>query len=380
MRYLRFLACVSITLTVATTFIGCQAPFASSHVRQVLFDSVPARIEQRITQEIEKQQMVGLSVGLHVRGWKSATLHYGWEDREQEIPASDDTMYRWASISKPVTAILAMQLYNEGKLDLDRDVREYVSEFPAKPWPITPRQLLCHQGGVVHYTNGEVIPTIREYDVENPYQDTILALDKFKESPLVGEPGTRFSYTTHGYMLLGAVVQRSGNEAFASQAHNRVAAPLDMSSFQPDYQWIDIPHSTIGYRKNREGEVERSGDWDVSWKLPGGGFISNVRDLTRFGVGLLENKLVDSSTRAMMWTPQKTQDGETTLYGLGFLTLMIDHRRVAAHRGYQQKTATLLMMDPEKNIVIALMCNTEGSRLAGLATDLLRILVDEYRY
>lgn len=365
MRNLIRHACVPLVLllAIASPAVGVE-------------NDLKERVEQRIQEEIQARQIVGLSVGLSFQGRPIETLHYGFENREKKIEASDDTMYRWASISKPLTAVVAMQLAAEDTLDLDRDVREYVLEFPEKPWPITARQLLCHQGGVVHYRNGEVIRTERDYDKANPFKDVVLALDTFNKSPLVAQPGTSYSYTTHGYILLGAVVQRAGDETFANLVTQRIATPLGMTTLRPDYQWEQIEHRAVGYQVNPFKQIIRSGNSDVSWKLPGGGFISNVGDLTRFGAGMIDGTLVDDETRALMWTAQATDDGSPTNYGLGFNIVTHEGRLIASHSGSQQKAATFLLMDPEAGLVVALMCNTEGVRLRDLARDLDAMIVE----
>jgi len=130
--------------------------------------------------------------------------------REQQVPVTRRTMFRWASISKPITAGAAMQLWERGSLDIESEPRRYVTECPDKEAPIRVRSLFCHLGGIVHYTNGKVIRTRRDYTVENPFESVIYALDTFRESPLVNAPGEKFAYTTHGFILLSAVVERTG--------------------------------------------------------------------------------------------------------------------------------------------------------------------------
>lgn len=336
-----------------------------------------AQLRTRVDQEIAAQKIVGLSLAIAKDGKLVAIESFGFEDRENDVAASSDTMYRWASVSKPLTAVVTMQLVKEGKLNLDADIRTLVPEFPEKSWPITSRQLLCHQGGIVHYTNGKVIKTERTYDTPNPFKDTILALDNFKESPLVNEPGTKYSYTTHGYMLLGAVAERAAKMPYAELVKARISTPCGMTTLQPDYQWIDIPHSAVGYRKDAAGEMAKSTDTDVSWKLPGGGFISTATDMARFGMGMLSGKLVDEATRALMWTKQKTRDGKETGYGLGFSIGEEGSLRYVDHSGAQEKAATHLVIFPDQGVVIALMSNTEGVRLGNLALDLNGLLEDQ---
>lgn len=364
--------------TVAAAFVWCLSPWVTAQ------ESAPASraatdLRAAIAAELQaaakKAPLVGLSAAV-VRGGKVAAIsHVGFEDREKAVPASDATMYRWASISKPLTAVVAMQLAGEKTLDLDRDVRKYVPEFPEKPWPVTARQILCHQSGIVHYKNGQVIGTVEVYAVEHPAEHVILNLDAFKESPLLFEPGTRYSYTTHGYMLLGAVCECAARRRYADLVHDRIAAKAGMTTLQPDYQWIDIPHRAVGYRKKGDG-LEKSTDTDVSWKLPGGGFISSVGDLARFGAAMLGSALVDDATKSAMWTPQKTKTGDATTYGLGFGVAVKNGRRRISHSGAQEKTSTFLLMLPDEPggpIAVAVMTNTEGASLGPVAEALAAI-------
>lgn len=324
-------------------------------------------VRARAFEEFARQELVGLSLAIAEHGRIVAIEHFGFEDRERGIPVTDATLYRWASISKPLTAVVAMQLSNEGKLDLDRDVRTYVPEFPEKPWPITARQLLCHQGGVVHYSNGPVIAATPRADVEHPFLDAIDALSSFAPSPLVGEPGAHYDYTTRGFMLLGAVEQRAAGTPYPALVHDRIARPLGMTTLAPDYHWVAIDHRAAGYKKNGTGATVSSDDVDVSWKLPGGGFLSNVADLARFSIGLVEEKVVDHATRETMWTAQRTRDGAETGYGLGFEVASRGSEREIHHGGAQEKTRTHLSMLPERHLSIALMTNCEYAKLSGLA-------------
>lgn len=132
-----------VPLVVVLAFVAAAQPAPAWQVEAGPY----AAIEQRARAFVEERGVVGLSLGLIVDGVPAHRAHFGWEDREAQTPASDRTMYRWASISKPLTAVVAMQLEAEGRLDLHGDVRRLVPEFPDKGKPITPFQLLCHQGG-----------------------------------------------------------------------------------------------------------------------------------------------------------------------------------------------------------------------------------------
>jgi serine beta-lactamase-like protein LACTB, mitochondrial len=353
----------------ATPVIALDTPYA-------LADRVDAKVQT----EIKRQEIVSLAVVVIDDGKIAWTKGYGFADRDKKAPVDPAlTQFRWASISKSVTAIAALQLVEKGLLDLDVDIRTYVPEFPDKGAKITARDLLRHQGGIVHYANGRVVRTERTYSTPHPFADVIVALDKFKDSPLINTPGTKYSYSTHGYILLSAVVERAGKQKFADQVTARIAKPLGMADFRPDYQWEDIPHRAAGYTR-QDGVINQRPNnrvEDVSWKLGGGGFTSPTIDLARFGLGLLQRKLVSESTERLMWTINKpTIPDGADAYGLGFFVIsQPDGRTLVGHDGSQQNAKTALLLDPKARKGIALMTSSEWVDVMNIAT----ILMDEIR-
>ncbi|MCP4711953.1 MAG: beta-lactamase family protein, partial [Planctomycetes bacterium] len=305
---------------------------------------------------------------------------YGWADKENFTAVTRNTMFRWASISKTVTAVSAMQLFEQGNLDLDKDILEYVPEFGDKGEAVTTRQILCHTGGLTHYSSN-IVRTVRSYDVDHPYEDVVLALDNFKETPLIGKPGEKYSYSTHAFILLSAIVQKASGAKFADQVRHRIVEPTGMTTLQTDYQWIDIPNRTIGYRKDRQsGAIVRSTDTDVSWKLGGGGFISNIDDLARFAEAMIKSELVSKKTKEMIFTRQKTNDGKDVSYGLGFRLTGTGEDLQVSHSGSQEKTKTYMAFYPRKGTGVVVMCNSEHaspSRFVNLLFPVVNVSEDE---
>lgn len=356
-----------LAICLVATPAMSQHERAPTAVAEALPQNLREAIDTAVREEMERQELVGVAVGVIRDGKVAYTAGYGYADREEEAPVTNDTLFRWASISKPVTAIAAMQLVEQGKLDLAADIREHVPEFPDKGAPITTEQLLAHMGGIVHYTNGPVIRTEREYDTPNPYESVILALDTFAPSPLVNQPGERYSYSTRGYILASAVVERAGGQRFAEQVRERICEPLGLTTLQPDYQWVEIPNRAKGYRMVR-GHVFPSTDTDVSWKLGGGGFISNVHDLARFAAALMNSELVDEATTQDMWTPRTDANGESAGYGLGLRITNNNGQRRIMHTGAQEKTRTRMVFYPEAGHGIVVMTNSEHGDCGAIST------------
>ncbi|MCP5112202.1 MAG: beta-lactamase family protein, partial [bacterium] len=133
-----------LCLLLAVVPAACQTP-------PILEGARLERVEAIVSRAMEREKIPGLSVAVAIDGEFRWSRGFGLSDVENNVPATADTMFRLASISKPITAVAVMQLAEQGKLDLDAPIRQYVPSFPAKPWPITARQLLGHLGGIRHY-------------------------------------------------------------------------------------------------------------------------------------------------------------------------------------------------------------------------------------
>jgi CubicO group peptidase (beta-lactamase class C family) len=213
--------------------------------------------------------------------------------------------------------------------------------------------------------------------VPHPFADVIVALDKFKDAPLVHRPGEQFEYSTQGYMLLSAVVERAGKQRFANQIQQRIAQPLGMKSLRPDFPWEDIPGRAAGYRRTEKG-VERRPESEVTeayWKWGGGGFSSTPVDLAAFCVGLLQTKLLSKQTQDQMWSPVTPTDKPQFNYGLGFFVVKSPTDSLwIAHDGSQTKARTGLLMEPDHKRGVVIMTNCEWVDPMPIAIDLLKMM------
>lgn len=321
---------------------------------------VTARIEALIHAEMTQQGIPGVSAAVVTRDELRWAKGFGVADLENQTPVRPVTMFRLASISKPITAVAAMQLAERGKLDLDAPVQRYVPTFPEKQWTVTCRQLMGHLGGVRHYRGDEIASTRR-------YESLTEALTIFKDDPLLHEPGTKYTYTTYGYNLLGSAVEGAAGESFPEYLDAHIFRPARMESIRVDDAAAIIPHRAQGYRKLPDGTLRNSILADVSNKIPGGGLCGTATDLARFAIAMQKDVLLKPESRAQMWTRQKLKDGTETNYGLGWSISTRNGRREIAHGGGQPRVATYLYLRPEDHCAVALMTNLEGAKLPDLA-------------
>lgn len=327
------------------------------------------KIERVITGEMTRQNIPALSVAVVTNNQLRWSNGYGMSDLENFVPAKSSTVYRLGSISKPITAIAALQLVERKKLDLDVPVQKYCPGFPRKRWPLSARHLLSHLGGVRHYLGDEFLST-------RQYNSLTEGLDIFKNDTLWFEPGSRYMYTTYGYNLLGCVVEGAAGVPFMEYLRENIFKPVNMTRMRDDNVNALIPNRAQGYRKNQSGDLVNSDLANMSYKIPGGGLASTVEDLARFAIAVQTGVLSKRETVTLMFTPQKTKDGKTISvgpqtpnrsYGMGWFIADRNGEKEVYHSGSQQRVSTLLYMLPGKGFAVALMSNLEGVALGDLA-------------
>lgn len=310
-----------------------------------------------------RAKVPGMSVAVATSGKLRWSAGYGMADLENQVPARADTIYRWASVSKPVTAVAVMQLERRGKIDLDAPIQNYVPSFPLKPWPVTCRQLLAHLGGIRHY-KGDERASVRHY------AHFTEAFPVFQDDPLDCEPGTKHVYSTYGYNLLGAAVEAASGRPYIGYLHDSIFAPAGIQTTRAGDLEPLIPRRARGYARPSGGELRNSRPSDLSNKTPGGGLCGTVEDMARFGAAFESGLLVPEATMALMLTPQKTKDGKPTEYGLGWCLTRDQGKAEVWHAGHTEGVSTLLYIRPQDHVVVALAANLEDTHLLDLARNI----------
>jgi serine beta-lactamase-like protein LACTB len=331
-------------------------------------------IEKAVSTFMSANSIPGVGAAVVLDGEPLWSEGFGMADLENYSPATSSTLFRLGSISKPITATAILQLWERGKLDLDAPVQKYCPAFPEKEWPITTRQLLGHLGGIRHY-NADGRGDIPE-DSARHFASMQESLQIFAGDPLVAKPGTKFNYSTYGYTLAGCVLEGAGAEKFVDFVRKNIFQPAGMEQTRDDDFFALIPHRTRWYHKDKAGIVRNAGVLDSSYKIPGGGLISSADDMARFEAAILADKLLQRSTRDLMWTSLKTADGKATGYGLGWGIEDKFGLHILAHTGGQQGTSTAFAVVPERRAGVVVLTNLDQVDVAALSTQILNIALD----
>jgi serine beta-lactamase-like protein LACTB len=332
------------------------------------------QIEAAVSKFMASTHVPGVSVAVVENGDYEWAGGFGLADVENDAPASEYTLFRLGSISKSLTAVAAMQLWERGQLDLDVPIQKYCPAFPQKPWPITTREVMGHLAGIRHYKSGSQddpeIGNTKHFD--NPIQ---AGLDFFKNDPLLSEPGKQFHYSTQGYTVVGCVIEGASGAKYVDFVHQNVFVPAGMDHTQVDDRFAIIPYRTRFYRKTDSGTVQNADFLDSSYKIPGGGWISSAEDMAHFEVAILSDKLIKRSTRDLMWTPLKPSDGSKDEYALGWGNRNENGIASVGHNGGQQGTSTSFYIASTQRAGVVVLSNMEDVDVSALAQDILKVLV-----
>src|SRR5216684_4933734 len=330
-----------------------------------------AAIEKAISSFMSANSVPGVAAAVVLDGEPVWSAGFGMSDLEDSAPTTSSTLFRLGSISKPITAVAVLQLYERGKLDLDAPVQQYCPAFPKKKWPITARALLGHLGGIRHYNEGGKgdIPE----DSARHFSSMEESLQIFAGDPLVAKPGAKFNYSTYGYTLLGCVLEGAASEQYVDFVQKNVFQPAGMEQTQADDFFAVIPHRTRWYHKDKSGLVRNAGVLDSSYKIPGGGLISSADDMARFEAAILADRLLLRATRDLMWTPLQPAEGKPSHYALGWFVAEKFGLQTAGHTGGQQGTDTAFLVVPDRRAGVVVLANMDTNLLAD---EILKIVLD----
>jgi serine beta-lactamase-like protein LACTB, mitochondrial len=303
----------------------------------------------------------------------------GMADLELGVRAQPHHRFRLGSCSKVVTAAAAMRLVEQGRLDLDAPISTYLPDLPAQHRQTTTRQLLGHQGGIRHYN------IVKDFNPSQPgghidtrtYRNTTEMLAIFINDPLLSPPGEAMNYSSFGFTLIGAVMEKAAGAAFPEIVQREVSQPLRLT-IEAEAPGKLMPNRVRPYElannPGREGPgpkdpVVNAPPVNPSYKWPGGGLIGSAPDLSLFGLALLTPGYLQASSLEALFRPQPPRKGPTRP-PLG-LAWRIDSdakgRRRYHHAGAIQGGRAQVVIYPDAGLAIGLCSNLGETPLDPLA-------------
>jgi CubicO group peptidase (beta-lactamase class C family) len=311
----------------------------------------------------------GISAAVAIDGklvWAGAA---GWADIEHSVPVSIDTQFRVGSTSKAITATGLARMMDKQLIDIETSIGEFHQTLPNKRWiNIKVKHLTSHMSGLPHYKQfDDKFGLYKSLALNTHYSNVNDALTLFDETRLMFEPGSQFSYTSYGTVLLSAVMQEAGNQPFLTLMQEQVFTPLQLEQTGAESNFT-IQGNLAKFYWNNEGKSSAVRVWrdvDLSHRLAGGGFVSTSSDLVRLGSAYFDNNFISPNTRQVMWQPQRLTDGKVNRqnYAIGWRVhqLTMGDRTVdyMHHGGVSRGAQSFLVIIPEYKLSLALNINAK---------------------
>jgi len=237
---------------------------------------------------------------------------FGMADIEANLPASTENVFRIGSITKQFTSIAILQLYEQGKLDLNDEIQKYVADFPMYPKKITIENLLTHTSGIKNLTEIEGLEI-----KQSPYSAKEL-IDLFKNKPLDFQTGEKYSYSNSGYILLGCIIEKVSGKTYADYIKSNIFDKLGMTDSYYDNSTSIIKNRDRGYDLDSSYKLVNSEYLNTTFPYAAGGLIMTVRDYFKWHKGLLTNQLIKKETFQKALTPFQLTDKTLIKYGYGW--------------------------------------------------------------
>jgi CubicO group peptidase (beta-lactamase class C family) len=317
-----------------------------------------AAAEKYIDSLQNSQHIPGISICVGTREKILWAEGFGYADLENKSPVSIYSVFRLGSVSKLLTSLAVGKLYQQGKLDLDAPIQQYLPDFTKKKYPVTARQLAAHTAGIRHYIKADQLIAPRYY---KNVQD---GLSIFKNDTLLFKPGTAYNYSTFGFTLLSAVVEAAAKKDFLSYMRDSIFLPFGMTHTFPDINDSIIPGRVRFYEPTKNGGVHNSDYVDNSYKWAGGGFLSSTIDLVNMVRGLITYKILDPKTVELLFTDQKLENGKSTNVGIAWrINETKSGVKFIHHGGAIDGGRSFVFFYPESGYIFAITANISGARI-----------------
>jgi CubicO group peptidase (beta-lactamase class C family) len=358
---------------------ACGRPASTPTPEPSTDEDLFAAVRERIEGLLSEGEIPSLAVAVAREGELIWEEGFGLADRERNTPATENTVYPLGSLSQPLTATGLMVLVEQGLVDLDRPINEYLGDDKLRAWVgdvtnATVRRVATHTAGLprhehAFYEDESVQPM--------PVDRTVLLYGN-----LVDPPGERWQPSGLGYGMLARMIERVSGENLADFMREEVFVPLGMTRTS-----VDLISATEENLATPYGpDLLPFPRWEFD--MPGyAGMYSSAHDLIRFAMFHLKNQRADMEAiinegtidEMQLPTADRGQAGDRSLgHGIGWKTVEWENGlRVVAYGGQWTQTSTQLALVPESNIGVVVLANTNSAAVEQIMSDIMRTLLPD---
>lgn len=354
---LAFVTCQSLLANIAAAAPISEQNGASHCAAQPVFTTADA-VDQIASRVMRQSHIPGMSLAVVQKGKVSRISSYGWSNIELCVRAAHDSLFGIGSISKQFTAAGVMLLVDSGKLSLDDPIVRYLPEGANRWQGIKIRNLLTHTSGIKDYvgddTKYDSIQLDRSANISTARLVRLIA-----RAPLNFKPGTDWAYSNTGYLLLSVIVERVSRMPFPRFMHDKVFAPLGMSSTRYYSPRELIPNRAAPYHIDDSGVVTNAQYISDQFSRWGDmGMLSTANDMAKWAITMMSGSIFPASVWKNMKTPVRLNDGSIFPYGFGLDLDEVSGTPIILHNGsFRVGYSADLVTFPAKGLAVIALCN-----------------------
>jgi len=296
---------------------------------------------------------------------------FGFANLEWSIKNDNRSRFELGSITKQFTALLTLQFVNEGKLDLNGHISDYLPYYRRDAGSrVTLHHLLTHTSGIPNFTSepgflagaaSRRTYTVKEFAIEHA------------SGGLSFEPGTKFAYSNSGYFLLGAILEAVSGDTYEHLLDARIFTPLGMHDSGYTHAETILPHRASGYERTPHG-LKNARFYDMSIPFAAGALYSTARDLQLWDEALYTERLLPAKLRDLLFQPNLEDYG----YGWGILKPAAGApyagESIPMHGGAIFGFQALIQRIVSHHELIVLLDNHDSPKLSEIALEIRRLL------
>jgi len=310
-------------------------------------------IDTYLADYLRAKNLPGMSIAIVKNGELVFTKGYGKRSLEEGRSVETNTLFAIGSITKQFTCALVLMLAEEGKLAVDDKVSKYSPDL-TRANDITLLELMNNVSGYADYYPLDFVDRRMQKEIS---PDDLLR--QYAGGKLDFEPGSRYSYSNTGFILLGRVVEKVSGEPYGEFLSKRILKPLGMdhTAYEPE---ISDKRLARGYTTFALSDPEYSSPEAKGWIGAAGGIYSTPSDLAKWDMALISGKVLKAESFELMTKPRKLNDGKLTEYGCGLGVRMQNGRQILAHNGAVSGFVAYNATVPSTRSALIVMCNQDG--------------------
>ncbi|MHB1422973.1 MAG: serine hydrolase domain-containing protein [Gemmataceae bacterium] len=327
-------------------------------------------IDNYVADQVRAKSYPGLAVAIVRDGKVVLAKGYGRRSLTSEGRVEPETPFAIGSVTKQFTCACILLLAEEGKLSVEDRVAKYYPEL-TRARDITLYDLMTHTSGYPDYYPLDFV----DRRLGKPIAlDRLLA--EYAGGKLDFEPGTRWSYSNTGYLLLGRVIEKVTKEPMKEFLRRRILEPVGMkhSVFDPGSEVAGMAQGHTSFALGPTEPAQREAD---GWLHAAGGLYSSVSDLTLWDLALMEGKVLKPESYRLMTTRRKLHNGKTKDYGCGMGVVDRDGETILTHSGAVSGFLAFNALVPRTKSAVILLTNSEHLDPASLHRTILTLLLKD---